>query len=101
MNEKKLKQLFAATRNDVAPQLPADFAADIVRMIRHEPAPRPGASSVWDHLNRLFPRIGLAAALIIALCLAADWALTATDVPGLADGAAQVSSQDLFSPEDL
>ena len=102
MNEKKLKQLFAAARNDVAPQLPEGFADDMARLARREPAPaRALVSSVWDNLNRLFPRLAAGAALIIVLCFAADRALTAAGVPGLADGAAQVTSQDLFAPEDL
>lgn len=102
MNEKKLKQLFAAARNETAPQLPPGFAEDIVRMVRCEPAPsRAGASSVWDHLNRLFPRLAVAAAVIIALCFAADWALTAAGVPGVSESASQATSQDLFTLEDL
>jgi len=102
MNEKKLKQLFTAAQNDIAPQLPAGFAEDVVRMVRCEPASTyGGASSVWDHLNRLFPRIAVAAIMVIALCVAANWALSAAGVPGVSESAAQATSQDLFTLEDL
>ena len=102
MNEKKMKQLFASARNEAAPAPSADFAADVLRAVRREPPPAsPGSFSVWEHLNALFPRVALAAAAVIILCAAADWGLTAAGVPGISDGAAQVTSQFLFNSEDL
>jgi hypothetical protein len=35
------------------------------------------------------------------LCVAADWGLTAAGVPGISDGATQLTSEFLFNPEDL
>ena len=104
MNEKKLKQLFGAARKQSAPAPPADFATDVLRAIHREPlAPAAESFSVWEHLNGLFPRVALAAAAVIILCVAADWGLTAAGLPDVSDGAAQVTSQYLFNanPEDL
>jgi anti-sigma-K factor RskA len=102
MNEKKLKQLFAAARNEVAPAPSVDFAGDVLRAVRREALPAPAASlSVWDHLNALFPRLALAAAAVIVLCVAADWGLTVAGVPVISDGATQLTSQFLFNSEDL
>jgi anti-sigma-K factor RskA len=104
MNEKKLKQLFDAARQDAAPAAPADFAADVLRAVYRAPPPMPAeASSVLEQLNGWFPRVGLAAAAIIVLCVAADWSLTAAGLPGVGEGAAQATSQYLFnsSADDL
>jgi hypothetical protein len=102
MNGKKLKQLFGSARNEPAPAPAPDFAADVLRAVRSQPWPASAESfSVWEHLNGLFPRLALAAAAVIVLCLAADWGLTAAGLPGVSDGAAQVTSQFLFNSEDL
>lgn len=101
MNENKLSRLFAAARNQPAAAAPADFAADVLRAIHRKP-PRPAEpGTVWDQLNGLFPRLAWAAALVIVLCVAADLGLTAAGLPGLSEGAAQVTSQYLFNAEDL
>ena len=97
-----MKQLFASARNEAAPAPSADFAGDVLRAVRREPLPRAAESfSVWEHLNALFPRLALAAAAVIVLCAAADWGLTAAGVPGINDGATQLTSQFLFNSEDL
>lgn len=102
MNENKLNKLFAAAKGDIGPKVPADFAENVARAAGSlSPLKSMEPVSVWDQLNSLFPRIGLAAAVVIVLCLAADWSLTAAGLPGVNDGAAQVTSQYLFTPEDL
>jgi len=94
MNENKLKQLFTAARNEAAPAPPAGFTADVLRALPREvSAGEPEISSVFDQLNRWFPRLALAAAAIIILCVAADYGLTSAGLPELGDGAAQLSSQ--------
>ncbi|HEV2691825.1 MAG TPA: hypothetical protein VG347_02915 [Verrucomicrobiae bacterium] len=94
MNENKLKQLFDAARKDTAPVPPSDFAADVLRAARRElTISTPGPVTVFDQLNRWFPRLALAAAAVIILCIAADYGLTSTGLPELGDGAAQISSQ--------
>ena len=100
--DKKLKQLFAAARNEAAPAPAPDFAADVLRAVWREPAAIAGeAFFIFDQLNLLFPRVVLAAATIIVLCVAADFGLTSASLPELGDGAAQVSSQWLFNPGDI
>ena len=102
MNEKKLKQLFASARNDTVPGLSSDFTGDVLRAIRREPpAGTVESLSVWEHLNTAFPRLALAAVAVIVLCVAADWGLTAAGVPGISDGATQLTSQFLFNSENL
>jgi hypothetical protein len=102
MNEKKLKQLIASARNEAAPVASPDFPADVLRAVRREPPFLPPAPiTLWDHLNALFPRVALAAAAVIVLCVAADYGLTAAGLPGLSDGAAQITSQLLFNSDDL
>jgi hypothetical protein len=99
MNDRKLKQLFAAARKETAPAPAEDFAADVLRAIRREPPP--AAISIVDLLNLWFPRITLAASAVIMLCLAADWGLTAAGIPGLSDGVSQLSAQWLLTPTGL
>ena len=99
MNEKKLKQLFAWTRNEPAPAPPKGFAADVLRAIRRElPAETPRILSLFDLLNRLFPRLALAAVAVIVLCIAVDYVMTMAGVPDLRDGLAQISAQWLLTP---
>jgi hypothetical protein len=99
MNERKWKQLFAAARTQPAPVPPEELAANVLRAIRRErSAARPVTPSIFDPLNLLFPRLAWAAAAIIALCVAADWGLTAAGVPGLSDGVSQISAQWLLTP---
>jgi len=98
----KLKQLFAAARNEAAPLPAQEFAAAVLRAVRREPAPPAGETfSLGDQLNRLFPRVVPAAAAVILLCVAADYGLTTASWPELGDGAAQVTAQWLFTPGDL
>ena len=102
MNEKKLKQLFTAARNGTAPVPPPDFAADVLRAVRR--APRENltrADSVFAQLNFLFPRLALAAAVVIGLCVAADFGFTSAGLPELGDGAAQLSAQFDLNEDEL
>lgn len=102
MNENKLKQLFASARNETAPAPPEGFAGDVVRAIRRgPPVAAPPALSLADQLNRLFPRLALAAVAAIVLCLAADYGMTAAGVPELNDGVSQISAQWLLVPGGL
>lgn len=100
MNGQKLKKLFAAARNEIAPTPPADFAADVLRAVRREkPVPSPETFSVFDKLNLLFPKLACAAAAMIVLGVAADFGLTAAGVPDLSDGVSQISAQWLLTPD--
>jgi len=95
MNGSRLQRLFDAARNQDAPVLPEDFDQRVLRAIRREPGREP--DSLFGQLNRLFPRLALAACLIIALCLAAELSAALAGGPGLTDGIAQLSEQWLFA----
>jgi hypothetical protein len=102
MNERKLKQLFTSARQETAPTPPEDFAADVLRAVRREPpVAAPETISIFDQLNLWFPRLVLAAAAVIVLCVATDYGLTAVGVPGLSDGVSQLSAQWLLTSTGL
>ena len=94
MNEEKIKQLFTAARSEAAPLPPADFAADVLRTVRREPPVVAAQStSLFDQLNFLFPRLALAAAVVIGLCVVANFGFTSTGLPEPGDSATQWSAQ--------
>jgi len=98
MNENRLKKIVEAVRNEIPPAPPADFDRRVLRAVSHDFAVAGRAStSLFDQLNLLFPRLAVAAVLIIGICVAGDFVLTAMHLPGLSDGAAQISDQWLFS----
>jgi hypothetical protein len=75
-----------------------EIEAGMLRAIRGEwRTETPEMLSIFDRLNLLFPRLAWAAAAIIALSVVADWGLTAAGVPGLGDGASQISAQWLLT----
>ena len=102
MNKHKLNQLFELARNEHAPLPPEDFAADVLRAVHREPrGTMAEALSIFDQLNLLFPRIALAAAAVIVLCVAVDFGLTAAGMPGLGDSLSQISAQWLLTPDEF
>lgn len=97
MKEKKLNQLIAAARKSAPPAVPADFANDVLRAVRREPAITSVAPhSLFEHLNFLFPRLALVAAILIVFCLTVH--LT---VSGPEEEAAQVTVDQNLGVEDL
>ncbi len=99
MNDKKLKQLFAAAHRQAAPTPPADFAGDVLRAIHNSPPPTTSAMpSLFDQLDALFPRIAVGALAIMALGVATDYGLSAAGLPDLGDGISQISAQWLLIP---
>jgi len=102
MNKRKLNRLFELARTKAAPVPPDEFAADVLRAVRREPpGVVSGALTVSDPLNRWFPRIAFAAAMIIVLCLAVDFGLTAAGMPGLGDEVSQISAQWFLTPDEF
>ncbi len=95
MNERKLKQLFDTARNEPPPLASAGFAAQVMRAVRKEG--KEEAVSLFDQLNRLFPRVAWAAVAVVFLCVAGEFASTALHLPGLTDGVAQLSDQWFFA----
>ena len=97
-----MKKLFAAARRDLAPTAPETFVDDVLRAVRRESAGRPAdALSVLEHLNGWFPRVALAAAALIVLCVAADLGLTAAGLPGVDEGAAQTTATFSLEGDEL
>lgn len=79
-----------------------DFAGDVLRAIRNNPQiARTKTFSIFDQLNLLFPRIAIASAIIILLCVAADYGVTAAGTPDLSEGAAELSAQQLLPSNEF
>ena len=98
MNDRKLKRLFDAAGSQPPPSPPAGFDERVMRAVRCEPAlPQAKTPSLFDELNALFPRLAWTAAVVIALCVAADWVVSAMNGPSLTDGVAQISNQWLLN----
>jgi len=95
MNENKIQKLFAAARQEQPPQPGPDFAADVMQAVRQSPTP--DSVSVFGQLGALFPRLAVAALLMIGLCVAADFCAAAVDQSDLTSGVSQLSEQWLFA----
>jgi hypothetical protein len=95
VKEQKLQQLMTAARADLAPALSPGFEGRLMRALRQQGGPEP--VSVSDQLGELFPRLALAAALVIGLCLATDFCLSKLGPMDLSEGITQVSEQWLFA----
>ena len=102
MKKDKLDQLFGLARKAQPPAPTAGFEAEVLRAIRREPR---GSvlepSSLFDTLGSWFPRLAWAAALVIALCVVAHFALAAAGVPNLNEAVAQASEQWMFDSNAL
>jgi hypothetical protein len=99
MNETKLNQLFRAARKETPPGPAAGFENLVLAVLRHEPPP--GALSWFDQLDALLPRLAVAVAVAVVVCLAVDFGLGALGVPNLTDGVVQISDQWLFTSTGL
>jgi hypothetical protein len=95
MNEQKLQKLFNAARDEPAQGPAAGFEARVMRALRREPRPEP--FSLAEQLGELFPRLALAAAMVIGLCVAADLCLSAFVQADLSASVAEASEQWLFA----
>ena len=95
MNEQKLQKLFSSARSEPAPGPAAGFEARVMRALRRES--RPAAFSLADQVGDLFPRMALAAAMVIGLCVAADLCLSAFVQGDLSASVAEASEQWLFA----
>lgn len=90
MNDRKLNQLLGAAKKET-PAAPADgFDVLVMQQIRRNPAR--AELSIADVLGMWFPRLALAAAVVIALCLVTE---LASGGPSLTESAAQLSVTEL------
>jgi hypothetical protein len=102
MKEQKLSKLFAAARQEPVSMPPADFDVQVLQAIRQETRRQtdPEPASLFDQLNRLFPRLAWASLFVIAAGIGVDY-LTSTQLPDLTDGVTQISNQWLFALNGL
>ena len=99
MNPKKLTQLFSAARKQTPPEPSSGFETRVLRAVQS--ATSPMSAKLLDQLGALFPSLGLAAALVIGLCVAADYCGSALEGRSLNDGIAELSEQWLFAAESF
>lgn len=98
MNNDKLNQLFRAARQDVPPAAGPGFENLVLAAARRPMIGRADApASLADQLGDLFPKLAWAAALLIALCVAADLGLAAHTQVDLTDSFTELSEQWLFA----
>lgn len=95
MNERKMKQLFEAARVESAPVAPGDFDTRVMAAVRREARPPVMATSLWDQIGMLLPRLAVASLLVISVCIAAD-IYSGGAAPGLTASVDQLSEQWLF-----
>jgi hypothetical protein len=89
MNE-KLNQLFTAAKRET-PVAPGEgFASLVMNQIQRNPTR--AELTMSDLLGMWFPRLAVAAAAVIALCVISE-VVTSSNAPSLSDSAAQLSDQ--------
>jgi len=76
MNELKFKKLFALARKENAPAAPDGFDARVLAAIRREERAAP--VTLWEQLGQLFPRLAVAAVLVMGVCVFADFYFTSS-----------------------
>ena len=102
MNQSKLDRLFEVARDQKAPEPPPGFAAGVLLAVRRESvSQRVETYSVFDQLNGWFPRAAAATAVLMLLCVGADYGFTTAGLPELGDSAVPSSAQLFFNLEDL
>lgn len=88
MNDKKLNHLFDAARRET-PAAPAEgFELLVMQQVQRQPGR--AELSISDLLGLWFPRLAVAAAAIIAVCVIGEYVSSG---PSLTDTAAQLSDQ--------
>jgi hypothetical protein len=95
MNERKLQKLFESARNEPPPVPPENFSVRVASALRRDQ--RPGPVSLWDQIGQLFPRLAFTAAIIIGLCLVAEFYVSTNDSSSLSVEVSQISEQWLFA----
>ncbi len=93
MKKNKLDSLFRSARITSPPVPSADFESAVLRAIRGEPRTARAHPSLFEQLGSLFPRLALASAALICLCVVIDYRAGGSGSPELDDGMAQVSDE--------
>ena len=94
MNKDKLSRLLKRASEEQSPVPPVDFTWRVTQAIHHGPLL---SNTLFDQLNDLFPRLAVAAALVMCLCVITDFYFSAQDGTGLIPGVAQISEDWLFT----
>jgi hypothetical protein len=99
MNDRQLKKLFGAVRQETPPAPPEGFDFSVLQAIRHsgQSPQAAGNGSLFDQLNHLFPRLAWIAAAIIAISIVGDLVSSAAN-PSLTDSISELSDQWLLTP---
>ena len=95
MNDRKLKKLFDAARNEVPPGAPEGFDLRVMAAVRREQRAAP--ASLWEQLEELFPRLATAAVAVIVACLIANLCFAAFYPSSLTADLEELSGQGLFA----
>ena len=88
MKNRKLRELFGAVKRQKPASPTEGFELLVMQQIRRNPARI--ELSISDILGQWFPRLALAAAVVIAVCALTEFASTG---PSLTDSVAQLSVQ--------
>ena len=101
MNDKKLKQLFAAARQIQGPAPSNGFAEDLARMARPVPFETASKPSLTHAFAGWLPRIAIVCAVFVTLCVVGDQWSESRSTGGMSDGLAALSGQWLFTMTGL
>ena len=88
MNNRKLRELFRVAKKEKRAAPTEGFELLVMQQIRRNPART--QLSITDVLGQWYPRLALAAAAVIALCVVSEFISTG---PDLSESAAQLSAQ--------
>jgi hypothetical protein len=88
MNDKKMNQLFNAARRETPAAPAGGFELLVMQQVQRQPGR--AELSISDLLGLWFPRLAVAAAAIIAVCVIGEYVSSG---PSLTDSAAQLSDQ--------
>ncbi len=91
MNDSKFKKLFELARGEKAPAASEGFERAVLLAIRREGRAAP--LTWWDQLGQLFPRLAVAALLVIGVCTAAEFLYTSSQKGGTTGDLSALSEQ--------
>ena len=91
MNDRKLNKLFELARRETPPAAPEDFDARVLSAIRREQRAAP--ITLWEQLGELFPRLAVAALVVMGVCLTADFCYSASQGPRVTGDLTALSEQ--------
>ena len=94
MKDEKLKKLFELARTEIPPDAPEGFDTGVIRAVRNETRL---VVSWWEQIGELFPRLALATALVLGLCVAGEVYFSTEYSTSLTADVGAISEQWLFA----